>query len=69
MVVQACNLALGRMGKEDQEFKASLDPKKTKLKINGAKQKMGNRTSVLSHFACRKKCKGRESSKVRDWKR
>lgn len=30
---------------------------------------MGNRTSVLSYFACRKKCKGRESSKVRDWKR
>lgn len=28
MVVHACNLALGRMGKEDQEFEASLDPKK-----------------------------------------
>lgn len=28
MVVYACNLALGRMGKEDQEFEASLDPKK-----------------------------------------
>lgn len=28
MVVPACNLALGRMGKEDQEFEASLDPKK-----------------------------------------
>lgn len=28
MVVHACNPALGRMGKEDQEFEASLDPKK-----------------------------------------
>lgn len=28
MAVHACNLALGRMGKEDQEFEASLDTKK-----------------------------------------
>lgn len=28
MAVHACNLALGRMGKEGQEFEASLDTKK-----------------------------------------
>lgn len=40
-----------------------------KLKNNKAKQKMEDRTSVLIDFICRKKCKGREGSRARDWKR